>query len=278
MLTNIRQHIWFTFFSISCIILCLSLGYWQVERLIWKNELISQLDKNKDETPITLSLNASNAIKYDCTQSTDANCNIDTSRLLYRPVHMKGHFLHKYEFHLAGKYLNKFRKKKDLGYHIITPFAIDDGPVVLINRGWVPVDKKEPDSRPDTLTNNTISLQGIFRKTYGTPPWYLPQNDSNTNMWFWIDVPHITNLLNAAKDTDPSIKNVTFSSILIQQTSPYEGKTDDDIPYLLSKEIKLYNQHMAYIVTWFGMAIAIMIISFFYLRTPQKKVNHDTKL
>ena len=49
-----------------------------------------------------------------------------------------------HEFHLAARYDHNV-----LGYHVLTPFQLDDGRIVLLNRGWVPYDKKEPATRPE---------------------------------------------------------------------------------------------------------------------------------
>ena len=54
----------------------------------------------------------------------------------YRSVTAKGHF------DTADEVVVRRRTNSDdeIGYHVLTPFVLDDGKVLLVNRGWIPSD------------------------------------------------------------------------------------------------------------------------------------------
>ena len=74
------------------------------------------------------------------------------------------------------------------GYHIVTPFAIEGGPVLLVDRGWVPLDRKDPATRSQGQLEGTVSVTGILRPGH-QKNWLTPDNEPNKNFWFWIDIP-----------------------------------------------------------------------------------------
>ena len=91
--------------------LFLSLGTWQLYRLQWKQDLISQIDQGLKSTPIKYS----NKIKND-----------------YQRVVLNGKY--NYENQI---YLYSLNAKGQPGFDVITPFKTIEGDNVLVNRGWI---------------------------------------------------------------------------------------------------------------------------------------------
>ena len=70
----------------------------------------------------------------------------------FRRVQLHGRFDHDREFYLAARSQNG-----NVGYWVVTPFLLaDGGGAVLVNRGWVPNEKKLPETRPDHITGGGL--------------------------------------------------------------------------------------------------------------------------
>jgi surfeit locus 1 family protein len=52
-----------------------------------------------------------------------------------------------------------------IGYFIVTPFRRENGQVILVKRGWVARDKKDPSTRPESLVQGTVEVEGMLRQS-----------------------------------------------------------------------------------------------------------------
>lgn len=241
MFESIRKHCWFSLFCAATIIVLLTLGTWQVQRLQWKDQLIADIEAKKHEEP---RLFDSKGFK----ESQD----------LYRTVVLKGYFLPEYSLYLSGKYISEKRDKNELGKHVITPFRLENGEIILVNRGWAPTEYMT--ERPEKIVRQTI--HAMVRRSTGTPPWFFPQNQPEKALWLWIDAPLMVKRLKEEYD-------IAARPILLQQvTAPDEEKrpSQAQYPVVLSSEIDLYNQHLAYAITWYLIALAVAGMFVFYIR------------
>lgn len=134
----------------------IGLGTWQIERLAWKNALISERTSNFAAAPVAL--------------TGDENA---VEALAWRRVSVTGRFLHDRELHLAARSL-----RGNVGYHVLTPLQRDDGRVVLINRGWVGPPKKDPAARaaanPRARSESAESSRSA-RRRLGSGPTTTPR-------------------------------------------------------------------------------------------------------
>ena len=137
--------------------LFLSLGTWQLYRLQWKQDLISQIDQGLKSTPIKYS----NKIKND-----------------YQRVVLNGKY--NYENQI---YLYSLNAKGQPGFDVITPFKTIEGDNVLVNRGWI---KKELKNDPK-INNSTKNITGMLRKA-NRKNIFTPDNDIKENIWFSINL------------------------------------------------------------------------------------------
>jgi surfeit locus 1 family protein len=243
------KKILFNTFILGSITLFIYLALWQVERLRWKNSLINQLDKYKDT-------------EYVDFDSRSFNQNND----LFKKVNLYGSFLHENEILLHAKYLNSERKKKEIGYHVITPFVTTDGTIVLVNRGWVPEEYKTINDRTESRVQNNIDqpVQGIIRKSKGKAPWFMPKNMPEKDVWFWANIPEIIDRLKATTELE------NIKPVYVQQTN-LTTYNDFQYPIPVSENIEFYNQHLTYVITWFSLAFITALMWFFWLRSEEKK-------
>lgn len=219
------------FFFITGFATTMALGIWQVQRLEEKEALIARIKIAQEAAPVTTIPDNETALKD----------------LEFHYVKLKGIWLGDAEFHVAARYF-----KGNVGYHIFRPLMLADGRVALINRGWVPAAKKDMTTRSETKVHGKVALKAMVR-IGADRNYFTPMNQPEKNMWFGRDVDDM------AKYAD--IKNVipaTFDVIGEQDT-----KT---LPIPSTGEIALRNDHLSYIVTWFGIALGILVIFTLYHR------------
>jgi surfeit locus 1 family protein len=145
----------FLFITLFC-----TLGTWQLYRLQWKQDLISQISEGLKSTPI----------KY----SQNINKN-------YQKVILIG----KYDFE-NQIYLYSLNDKGQPGFDIVTPFETINKENVLVNRGWI---EKEFKKNPN-INVSSKNIRGMLRQA-NRKNFFTPDNDINKNIWFSINLEDI---------------------------------------------------------------------------------------
>ena len=136
------------------------MGTWQLYRLQWKLELISEITFGLESSPIEYS----NLIKKN-----------------YQRVKAKG----KFDFD-KQIYLYSLNDNGKPGYDVVTPFRTNKNVNVLINRGWI---NKELKNNPSINSNidSEQKIVGLLRKIY-KPNIFKPDNELKNNIWFSINL------------------------------------------------------------------------------------------
>lgn len=230
---NFKPKFWPTFFTIPALILLLSLSAWQFYRLKIKENLIQQIEKKMSQEEINLPIN------------------VDVNGLEYRKVFLEGEFIHDKEIHVYGG-TRQFKGVQ--GYYILTPIKLEDGRIVLVNRGWIPEKQKNPSSRVETLLTGKVKVEGVLMQNE-RKNLYIHENIPDKNLWFYINLPQIRNHINLP------IENYYILAKEIPNSLPL-GKN------ISAKNI--YNNHLGYALTWLFSAIILVIIYYRYHINDQK--------
>src|SRR5690606_12289945 len=106
----------------------------------------------------------------------------DPAVIEYRHVRFTGRFLHDREMYLAGRTLDG-----EGGYHIVTPLQPAVGAPVLVDRGWIPLNAKDPASRPVSRPDGAVIVDGHIRLP-APPNLFTPDNQPDDNLWFSMDL------------------------------------------------------------------------------------------
>ena len=157
------KKISFSIFVFFSIILFCSLGTWQIHRLQWKLDLISEINNGLNSEPVFYS-----------------NTNIKN----YQKVKFSGIFDFKKQI-----YLYSLNNKGKPGYDIITPLKINSNEILLINRGWIQKDQKNNKNINKTISN---SFEGILKKITKPNP-FKPDNDIKNNIWYSLNLEDLEN-------------------------------------------------------------------------------------
>ncbi len=237
-----RPTFWPTVFSVPAVLVMLGLGVWQLQRLQWKEALIAERTERMSAAPIAL-------------PGPDA----DISASEYRHVALSGEFLNDREIFLGARSLNG-----NAGYHLVTAFRLQGDRVLLIDRGWIPLDRKTPDKRAEGEISGPVRLDGVIRRN-GAQNWMVPDNRSDLNFFFWVDLPAMAKLIGLA--------NVETRFFL--EAGP--EKNPGGYPIGGQTRINLPNDHLQYAITWFCLAGALTVIYVLYhRRKPETPSPKDT--
>ncbi len=227
--------------SILFCMLC-GLGIWQLQRLAWKNAIIADATGRVTSTPVAA-------------PGPDEWATLDMAALRYRPVHVTGRFRHSGEAHVYTSLRPAKGSHSGIGYLIMTPFETETGWTLVVNRGFVPANRKDAASRADGNTDETVTMVGLFR-----PPQprnaFTPQDDISGNIWYTRDPVKIA--LNAGA---PSDRIAPYSIDAVAAMTP-----DGGLPQAGETRLAFTNSHLQYALTWFGLALALAVIVALFVR------------
>lgn len=217
----------------------IALGTWQVQRLSEKQALIAAVESRAFGEPIPLPLDWTNiGPKADWE---------------YSRVRVSGTFDHVAEVQVYTV--------SDIGpgYWIFTPLALDNGSNLLINRGFVPSDKRTPDSRPEGQRQGRVTITGLMRSTEASS-LFLRANDVENQRYYRRDIAEIA----AAK----AIANVAPFYVDADAEENVGG-----LPIGGKTQLKFPNSHLSYAITWYILALMMIAAGWFVsrnLNSPNK--------
>lgn len=231
-MTNFRPLLWPTVFSLPMLLICLALGAWQVERLFWKQDLIAQRQAAVAAVPA--------AVPKRLAEARDME---------FRHVSDEGVFLNDKEI-----FLGSTSEAGGQGYQVLTPLMESGGRVVFVNRGYIPAELKDPARRAAGQITGPVRVQGLLRlPPVGRPNWFLPDNRPDLNYWFWVDL--------SAMSAADKLNEVAPFYIDAAATPNPGGWPKGGVTRLT-----LPNNHLQYAITWFSLAVALLVIYVLYHR------------
>ena len=211
-----KNKLLFSVFVIFFISVFVALGSWQIVRLNWKLSLISEIEDSLKNPPVELARsNKKNYLKIKTSGSIDLEKQI---------------------------YLYNLNDNGTPGFEVINPILID-GENFLINRGWIPFEKKNTEEINFFDENNiigTLKLQG--RKNI-----FKPDNEIEENYWFSLNREDIL-----------KFTGKEFSEYIIY----LDGKYQFPKPKKITANIS--NNHKKYAITWFSLAISILLLYLYF--------------
>ncbi|HLG79677.1 MAG TPA: SURF1 family protein [Bradyrhizobium sp.] len=202
----------------------IALGVWQIERRTWKLALIDRVERRIHAAPQAVPAPAS----WPGINAADDE---------YRRVTVTGRFLHDRET------LVKAVTDAGAGFWVLTPLETADGTVVLVNRGFVPPERRDPATRRDGNPAIPVSITGLLRLTE-PKGGFLRSNDPAGNRWYSRDVEAI-----AAARGLPRVAPFFIDA----DATPNPG----GYPLGGLTVVTFHNSHLIYALTWFGLAIML---------------------
>lgn len=221
-----------TAFVVALAIL-LSLGTWQLQRLYWKEQLLSDMAARRNAAPVSLA-----DIEVMAARGEDIE---------YSPVTVSGVFANNKERHFFATW------RGQTGYHVYTPLQLADGRFLFVNRGFTPFEAKEPEMRKQGQLTGLQSVTGLARARLAEKPSSIvPDNDLSKNIFYWKDLDAM-----AATTGIPADRLVPFF------VDAGDAPNPKGLPIGAVTQFDLPNNHLQYAVTWYGLAAALVGVGLF---------------
>ncbi len=231
-----RRIVFMGLMSLVVLALC-ALGVWQVERLSWKEALIAQVNARVHAPAVP----APTAATKD-----DA----------YRHVTVRGHLLNANEAQVYTL------SELGAGYWVMTPLRTDDGAIVYINRGFVPMEAKAPATRPAGQVEGEVTVTGLLRLPE-TQGWLFSQaNDPAHDAWYHRDI--------AALAASRQLGTVAPYFIDADATPNPGGWPRGGLTV-----IKFPNSHLVYAITWFSLAAMLLAVLVWFIRRGPEALSKE---
>lgn len=214
--------------ALVCLAILLGLGVWQLARKAEKEALIARIvERSHVEPPAA-------PPPFD---AWDARADE------FGRVRVRGTFLHDRETLVHGLAPGEPGRALQ-GFYVLTPLRRDDGTTILINRGFVPTELKDPKDRAAGQVAGEATVTGMLRASE-TRGLFVPESDPKRDAWFTRDIPGIA----AAR----GLTRVAPYLIEADATPnpggwPRGGQLRVDLP----------NNHLQYAFTWFGIAACLI--------------------
>jgi len=212
----LKNKFLFSVFIIFFIFVFIGLGTWQIIRLNWKNNLILEIENSLKNPPVELAQSKKeNFLKIKASGSIDFDKQI---------------------------YLYNLNESGTPGFEVINPITIGDENF-LINRGWIPFEKK------GTQEINVFDQKNIIGtlRLQGRKNIFKPDNDLDENYWFSLNREDILKFTG---------KN--FSKYIIYLDGNYQ------LPRPKKITANISNNHQKYAITWFSLALSILLLYLYF--------------
>ncbi len=227
----------------------IALGVWQAERRAWKHELVERIE-TRTQAPATIAP----------TQSAWADVLAAPQDYEYLRVKLEGRLRYDQTTLVeANTVLGR-------GYWVMTPLQTPEDDIVFINRGFVPRAQPNDSWRDAPTPAQALSLTGLLRlsEPEGT---FLRSNEPAQGLWYSRDVEQLASYL--------GLKPVAPYFIDVQAQKPVPPELTIEPPTRLPNEmlpvagltvIKFPDNHLMYMLTWFGLAIMVAAASAYVIR------------
>ena len=204
------------------------LGYWQLQRLQWKNDLISSIELNFNSKTIDFPILNDADNKYE-----------------YMQTHIEGKFMVK-----QSMFFFRSNLRGESGYEIVVPFKTTLSKDVYVIIGWIPFDKKDEIDLRFIDDEALTKIEGSLIYSKKRKP-LIPDNDISSNVWYLMN----------SEEMD-IVNNLNSSNYLLKITDK------NYFPQILIEfePTNITNNHLQYAGTWFLLALVntIMYIYFIY--------------
>jgi surfeit locus 1 family protein len=147
-----------------------------------------------------------------------------------------------------GAEVRDTRTGPTMGSDQIVPLERDGGAAILVDRGWIPQSRDTSLDDPD----GPVTVSGYVRPGE-VPHWFSPGDDAATRQFFTLDPAAIGAAIGVA---DPA------PFVLVAMGPAAAGAYPIPAEHLPRPP----NNHLSYVITWYGLAVSLVVIFFVWMR------------
>lgn len=233
----------------------IGLGTWQWYRLQWKEDLIARLEARRLAEPVSY---VSALGKF-----------VNDGDVEYLRVRLSGTFDHNVERHLYAP------TTRAQGWHIYTLLQPEGGlPPIFVNRGWVPNDLKDSAKRSEGQIGGSVTVTGLVR-----PPqvrgYFAPLDDAVGNQWYTRDA----DAMRWSSKSPPTLQDLALSNAKAVAPFTIDAEAEPANPGGWPKggttEVRLPNNHLQYVLTWYGLALTLIGVFVAFARQRLAELDRE---
>jgi cytochrome oxidase assembly protein ShyY1 len=175
----------------------------------------------------------------------------------WRPVRVRGTYLDDETVVIR----NRPNENGEFGYEVVVPFRVDGGPVLLVDRGWIP--NGASGARPDAVPAappGEVTVVARLRPTEPPIARAAPAGQAER-----IDVPRLTAAVGAPA--------VTGAYAVLAQEEPPPATAPTPIP----RPDEDLGPHLAYALQWWLGAVAVYVLLVVYARKEAQRRLRPTQ-
>ncbi len=215
----------------------ITLGFWQLDRADEKQALKEKFT-SRTQAPVVDYYTLKQQLS-----GTQSDGQVGTD-LDYVHVRFAGNFIAGAQWLLENKI---FHGRP--GYHVLNLFQLTDGNFILVNRGWIEAESHRDNLPTTSFPTGEVTLTGILKSPgENRMLTYQPELIAAQKVIATLDLEKM------GAEFDRSILPYVFYS---EQNSPVTYI--EQWPVIATQPEK----HTGYAVQWFGMAIALCVLTFF---------------
>lgn len=232
---NFRSASWgMTSLALLAMLLFVSLGSWQISRGRQKTSMLREAAQQQQLAPIVWQPGMKHPIQY-------------------QKIKVRGHYLPQ-TLLLDNQY-----DQHQLGYHVVNALLLNNGKVLLVDRGWIAQHERH---KLPQITVPTSVMDLVGSAYYPSKGWVLGQALERKSEKLWVI---------EALDT-PLIRQTLHKSVY-----PFIMRLDEQAAFGFERHWTITampaTRHYGYAFQWFAMACAVLAI---YVGLTIKK-NHEQK-
>lgn len=232
-MTRFQPRFWPTVVALIMMAMVIGLGTWQLQRRVWKTDLLATIAARMNSAPVALPAQIDNPADWS-----------------FRSIHVTGHFA-------ADKALWLYGRTYDgkAGIHLLVPLIRPDGDPILIDRGFVPFDHAS-ELAPYAPADGPVEFDGVVRLPE-PGGLFVPSSQPDKNIWYTVDLPAMS-------------KTVAQPLAPVYIAAKPSGATGWPAATGGTEGAGIRNEHLNYAIFWYSMAVVLAAIYLMSSRSRPK--------
>lgn len=215
--------------TLVALMILIGLGSWQLQRRAEKHDLLDRIEARRSlpAAPVEILLPVGAYAEF-------------------RAVTALGTFLNASEAYVSEARTDGGPTRP--GFRVITPFRITGGDIILVDRGWVAADRRDPATRAEGQVLEQMEIEGVLKRSAPGSAFTPPPDPATRTVYR-------RNATDIAAFDGLALR----STLVLEATTRVKGG-----PEPLPTGVNIPDNHLNYALTWFSLAVVLLVIYLVY--------------